>query len=108
MKHWYQQPHQLLSPYIRTVLILEGWSVADLDELPLVTNGMPALFYKCEKDKEGKEKIIQLTLFGKSVPGENCTISNDTTVIAYFFKPFALATIFNVAASKLNNKPIEY
>ncbi len=107
MKHWYQQPHPLLSPYIRTVLILEGSSVPDPNELPLVTNGMPALYYKSEKDRKGNERIIQSTLFGKSVPEENCTINTNTTVIMYFFKPFAMATIFNVAASKLNSKPID-
>jgi hypothetical protein len=46
MKYWYQKPHQLLSEYVRTVLILEGSSEPDPEKLPLFTNDMPALFYR--------------------------------------------------------------
>ena len=70
MKHWYQQPHQSLSEYIRTVLILEGFSESNTADLPIFTNGMSALFCKTEKDESGNENIIQLTLFGKSTPEE--------------------------------------
>ena len=58
MKHWYQQPNQLLSEYVKTVLILEGFTESGPGELPLVTNGMSALFCKTEKDEFGNEKII--------------------------------------------------
>ena len=107
MNHWYQTPNQLLSGYIRTVLILEGFSQPDPDNLPLFTNGMPALFCKTEKESSGNEKIIQLGIFGRSVPEEYWNVNADTTIIAYFFRPFALATTFNIPANKLNKEPID-
>ena len=107
MKHWYQKPNQLLSGYIRTVLILEGSSEPLNSNLPLFTNGMPALFCKTEKDSPGNENIIWLSLFGRSVPEEYWAINPHTTIIAYFFKPFALATMFNIPAIKLNEEAID-
>ena len=107
MKYWYQKPHKLLSEYIRTVLILEGFSEPDPKKLPLFTNGMPALFCRTEKDLSGNENIIQLTLFGKSAPLDCWTVDNNTTIIAYFFKPFALSTVFDVPAIKLIEAPID-
>ena len=51
--------------------------------------------------------IIQLSLFGRSVPEEYWNVNADTTIIAYFFRPFALATTFNITANKLNDEPID-
>ena len=107
MKHWYQQPHKLITDYVRTVLILEGFSESNTADLPIFTNGMSALFCKTEKGEAGNESIIQLTLFGKSIPEELCNANKSETIIAYFFKPFALAGIFNISAAKLIGSPIE-
>jgi AraC-like DNA-binding protein len=107
MKHWYQQPHKLIADYVRTVLILEGFSESDTENLPLFTNGMPALFCKTEKDQSDNETIIQLSLFGRSVPQEHWMANTNTTVIAYFFKPFALASMFNINAAELLKSPID-
>lgn len=107
MKYWYQKPHQSLSEYVRTVLILEGFSQPDPKALPLFTNGMPALFYHTEKEKNGTENIIQLALFGKSVPPDCWTVDENTTIIVYFFKPFALASLFNIPAAKLKEATVE-
>ena len=107
MKFWYQRPNQFFSEYIRTVLILEGFSSSDTTKLPLVTNGIPALFCKTEKDQAGNESIIQLTLFGRSVPDDHWAVNDNTTIIAYFFQPFALASVFNIAAKKLNEEAID-
>ncbi len=107
MKHWYQKPHQSISEYIRTVLILEGFSESDAAKLPLFTNGMPALLCRTEKGQTENETIAQLTLFGKSIPQDCWEINSNTTIIAYFFKPFALASIFNIPAAKLLENPID-
>lgn len=107
MKHWYQKPHQSISGYIRTVLILEGFSESQAEKLPLFTNGMPALLCRTEKAQADNENIVQLTLFGKSIPQDCWEINTTTTLIAYFFKPFALAGIFNISAAKLIENPID-
>jgi len=107
MKYWYQKPHQSLSEYVRTVLILEGFSKPDSQQLPLVTNGMPALLCRTEKAHNGNEDVLQLTLFGRSTTADSWTINHNTTTIAYFFKPFALSTVFNVPARKLIADPVD-
>jgi AraC-like DNA-binding protein len=107
MKYWYQKPNQLLSDYVRTVLILEGFSQAGAKQLPLVTNAMPAFLCRTKKNKTCDEDILQLTLFGKSSTADSWAINDTTTIIAYFFKPFALPTVFNVAVKKLLEQPLE-
>jgi AraC-like DNA-binding protein len=107
MKHWYQQPPLSLADYVRTVLVQEGFSESETNDLPIFTNGMSALFCKTEKDESGNENIIQLALFGKSIPEEYCVVNTKQTIVAYFFKPFALASIFNIATTKLMEAPID-
>jgi len=107
MKYWYQKPHQLISEYLRTVLILEGFSESPAALLPLFTNGMPALVCRTEKGQTENENIVQLTLFGKSIPQDCWEINFNTTIIVCFFKPFALASIFNLPAAKLTEAPID-
>jgi len=107
MKYWYQKRHQLLSEYVRTVLILEGFSEPDTEQLPLVTTGMPALFCRTEKDRSGNENVLQLTLFGRSTAADSWTVNDNATIIAYFFKPFALSTVFNIPAKKLIADPVD-
>lgn len=107
MKYWYQKPHPSISEYVRTVLVLEGFSEPGEEKLPLFTNGMTTLLCRTEKDDSGNENIIQLTLFGKSVPPECWIVNAQTTIIAYFFKPFALASIFNIPAATLKESAVE-
>jgi hypothetical protein len=76
-----------LTAYVRTVLVLEGFSNADAASLPLVTNGMPALLCKTDKSESQQETVQELILFGKSTPPESWTLNTQTTIIAYFSSP---------------------
>jgi AraC-like DNA-binding protein len=107
MKYWYERSNSLLSEYLRTVLILEGFSEPGSDKLPILTNGVPGFICKTEKVEAGNENILQLTLFGKSIPEEYLYINENTTVIIYFFKPFALTSMFNISATELLKSPID-
>jgi AraC-like DNA-binding protein len=104
MKYRYQKPHESLVEYVRTILILEGFFQADTKQLPLVTNGMPALFCRIENETGN---IPQLMFFGKSISPEAWVINKTTTIITYFFKPFAMASVFDIPASELINNPID-
>jgi AraC-like DNA-binding protein len=107
MKYWYQAPHPSLTEYVRTVLILEGFSASEITQRPLFTHGMPALFCRTEKEHTGNESIRQLILFGKSAEPGCWTTDHHTTIIAYFFYPFAAASVFNISARQLVEKPID-
>jgi AraC-like DNA-binding protein len=106
MKHSYHKPNEVLSEYVRTVLILEGSAQPGSSRLPVFTNGMPTLFCRTIKGESGYENAVQLTLFGKSIPPGCWTVDDQTTIIAYFFKPFALASIFCIAAKELLAAPV--
>lgn len=107
MKSWYQQPGVSISDYVRTVLVLEGFSQPDSCELPLLTNGMPALFCRTEIDAAGSERVVRLMLSGKSIPAEAWTINERTTIVVFFFKPFAMASVFDLPAATLAKEPVD-
>lgn len=107
MKYWYQKSHPSLSEYVRTVLILENFSQSDPDNLPLFTNGMSALFCKTEKDQAGNENLLQIALFGKSISPASWEMNGNTTIIAYFFKPFVLGSLFSIPAVKLAKAAVD-
>lgn len=107
MKYQYQRPHPSLTDYIRTVLVLEAFAEPDAEQLPLFTNGIPALICETEKDEQGNDTVIQLTLYGKSTPEDCWAAIGNRTIIAYFFKPFAMACLFNLPAAKLIKAPVD-
>ncbi len=107
MKYWYQSPNQKLSDLVRTVVVLEGFTHETDAKLPLFTNGMPTLYCRIEKGTDGNEHMRALTLFGKSTIEDCWVIDENTTVVAYFFKPFAMATLFNIPASQLVKAPVD-
>jgi AraC-like DNA-binding protein len=107
MKYWYHKPNHLLAEYVRTVLIIEGFTEPGSNTLPIFTNGMPTFFCRTEKGQTRYEQMEQLTLFGRFTPSDCWTINEPTTIIAYFFKPFALAGLFNIAAKKIKENSID-
>jgi hypothetical protein len=86
---------------------MEGFSKPGSDNLPIVTNGASALLCRMEKDETGNETISALTLFGNSIPAGSISVNANTTIIIYFFKPFVLASLFNIPAVKLMQSPVE-
>lgn len=106
MIHHYNKTNQQLKKYVRTVLILEDFSNNQSDGLSIFTNGMSALVCKTEKRIHESDHIIELTLYGNSIPSDVLKINKETSLIIYFFYPFALAPIFNLSAKKLKISPI--
>jgi AraC-like DNA-binding protein len=107
MKYWYHKPHPALSEYVRTVVILEGFSESATSKLPLFTNGIPAFICRTEKNPAESETVSQLTLFGKSTPDDCWTVDEQTTLVAYFFYPFVIAALFDIPAKQLSKDPVD-
>ncbi|RYY14828.1 MAG: AraC family transcriptional regulator [Chitinophagaceae bacterium] len=101
MIYAYQQSDGLLTDYIQTVLLVNGGVKNVTSDLPLFTNGMPALLY--QTDNAG---LHQVTVFGDSIPQENWKIDETTTMIVFLFKPFSLGPLFKLSALELKEKPI--
>ncbi len=101
MKYQYHKPNSLLTDHVQTILVLEDLESPEISDLPLFTNGMSALL--CEMEEGNANRI---TLFGKSIPAAYWTNKPNTKLIAFFFKPFALGTIFKLSAQELKEEPI--
>jgi AraC-like DNA-binding protein len=102
MKYSYHKPDPLLSSFIQTVLVVNGSPRFKASDLPLFSKGMPALFYQTDN-----ASFHQLIIYGDSIPDEKWNIEENTTLIAFLFRPFSLAPLFKISAKQLKDKPIE-
>lgn len=101
MQQWHNKIDSILKDYIQTILVLDYSDPPGPDDLPIFTNGMPALFCTAQNNHH------RLALFGNSVHAEKFTIHENISQIAIFFKPFAIGPIFKLSAQELKNAPIE-
>lgn len=101
MQQWSSDMNPLLKNYIQRILVLDNTNPLTPDDLPIFTNGVPALLCTSQNND------YRLTIFGKAVSSERWIVSDDTTLIAFFFKPFAIGAIFKLSAGKLKNEPVE-
>ena len=102
MKYWYQRPSQALAEHVRTILVIKNEDEAGASDLPLFTNGSPTFFSR--KKANGS---YAHTVFGESVPENDWNVDDDSTILAFLFKPFALGTIFKLSAADLKNRSFD-
>lgn len=95
MNYYYHKADHRLSDYVQTILVIDKCAPQKHSEVPFYTHGMAAMLYKADH---------QTTLYGQSVPSQEWDSWDETTWIVFFFKPFALATIFNISAKELQEK----
>ncbi|MBC7848772.1 MAG: AraC family transcriptional regulator [Chitinophagaceae bacterium] len=107
MTYRYQSPIPVLAPYVRTILEIDTAAFPTSSDLPIFTNGMPAMVCKTETNPDHQPQHIELMLFGTSVPGDYFNLTDGSSITTFFFKPFAMPAIFNLAASKLLKEPID-
>lgn len=67
---------------------------------------MPALLYRFRQEK-GLDQILELALYGRTTPADKWVVNEGEGIIAYFFKPFSLAPIFNLSAKDLKAEPMD-
>lgn len=102
MKQEYHRPNDLLADIVRTVLVIDGSRDADEHAPPIFTNGMPTLFCKTKTDRNSVQKVSQVALFSMAAPANYWSVDESTSIVAYFFKPFALSCLFKVDARSLS------
>src|SRR5690606_22302085 len=109
MNYRYQKINPQLENYIRSILVLENTPNSESMDLPLFTEGMPALLCKTGNDNN------RIALYGQSVPHKEWIIEKNTTLrqnsgqalIAFFFKPFTIGPAFKLSAQELKDKCLE-
>jgi len=100
-------PAECIAGYVERILVIDNAAVTSQFALPLFANGTPTLLFLTTKAAIGAKATNYLTLFGQTVFPETLMIKEDFTLIAYFFKPFTLYSLFGVSASELTDYPID-
>src|SRR5258706_1002450 len=99
-------PNPKIADYVQRILVLENFEVTSPFVLPLYANAAPTLLFQSAKGKIGKQTNY-LTLFGQTVFPETLTIRENFILIAYFFKPFSVYSLFGVSAQELTDNPVD-
>ena len=98
-KHRYFETGPEIATYVKTILALDANGLDNSSDLPVVTKGMAALFYKERANQQ------ELKVFGQSVDESEFHLHDDTKIVVIFFNPFALSTIFKLDAHRLKQHP---
>ena len=100
-------PAEKISDYVERILVIESYSLTTPFALPLFANGTPTLLFLTTTASINGNATNYLTLFGQTVFPEKLLIKENFTLIAYFFKPFSLLSLFGVSAKELTDFPID-
>ena len=100
-------PVDSVNQYVDRILVIENVSVTTPFALPLFANGTPTLLFISEKATIKKQPTGYLTLFGQTVVPELMHIPNNFMLIAYFFKPFTLFSLFGISGKELTDCPVD-
>lgn len=100
-------PSDKIAAYVDRILVIENNHITTPFILPLYANGVPTILFQSVKGKLGNDHSNHLTLFGQTVLPESLTLKESFTLIAYFFKPYALISLFGVQANELTDKPVD-
>lgn len=106
MKRQFLKPSKMIEDFVDEVFIFECSKVETTFSMPLFANGKPTLQFQTAKGVL-KDNANYLTLFGQTVLPDKITFGQEFTLIAYFFKPFALKYLYGFSATELTNNPIK-
>jgi AraC-like DNA-binding protein len=101
------KPQGKTAEFVDRILVIENNQITSPFSLPLFANGLPTLVFKSAQATIGDKEASNLTLFGQTVFPEAMRFTEGFTLIAYFFKPCSLMTLFGVDALELTDSPID-
>lgn len=108
MKYSYQIPHDSVAEYVQHILLIEDYQITNPFTLPLYANGFPSLLFLNSQATIKNNVTSYLTLFGQTILPQMLTINESFTLIAYFFKPYSLVSLFGIEANELTDKPVDF
>lgn len=106
MKASHPIPNPKIAEFVQGMLVIEDHDVIKPIVLPLFANGTPTLLFQTTKGQLSNGSNY-LTLFGQTVFPDSLTLKGNFTLIAYFFKPYSLISLFGVSAHELTDNPID-
>jgi AraC-like DNA-binding protein len=101
------KPNIQIAEHVDRLLVIENAQSIDSFSLPLFANGSPTLLFISPKAIMGNRPASHLTLFGQTLLPDTLTFTGGFILIAYFFKPYSLNTVFGVMAPGLTDSPID-
>ena len=101
------KPNDKVAEYVERILVLEYSQISTPFSLPLFANGSPTLLFTSVKGLIRNNPAAHLTLFGQTIVPESLSFGGAFVLIAYFFKPFSLCSIFGVAPLELTDRPVD-
>lgn len=107
MRSYNPIPSNKIAEHVHRILVIEHYNVTNPFVLPLFANGSPTLLFLTAKSTIDGNTANHLTLFGQTVFPETLTIKDKFTMIAYFFKPFSLFSLFGISPLELTDKPVD-
>lgn len=102
------KPSHRIAKHVERILVIENYQLSTPFSLALFGNGLPTLLFKSKKGTIANNLTSNLTLFGQTIRPEALTFTEDFTLIAYFFKPYYLLSLFGITAQELTDKPIDF
>ncbi|MES2373070.1 MAG: helix-turn-helix domain-containing protein [Bacteroidota bacterium] len=100
-------PDPCIAEYVERILVIENYKTVTPFLLPLFANGSPSLLFNSAKGIIQNSNTSHLTLFGQTIVPETLQLPEDFTLIAYFFKPYSISSIFGVMSKELTDRPVD-
>jgi AraC-like DNA-binding protein len=107
MKYGYKIPPASITEYVNSILVIEDFKIENPFTLPLFANGCPTLVFQTKKSLLNQHSAGHFTLFGQTIKPGALTICEDFTLVAYFFKPHSLVSLFNVNGNELSDTHVD-
>jgi len=101
------KPSACIAGYVSHLMVIECKQVKDDFVLPLFANGNPTLVFQTCTGYKNHESVDHVTLYGQTVTPVNLVIKESFTLIACFFHPYALTTLFHQQASTLTDVAVD-
>ena len=100
-------PDHFISNYVSGIFVIENYK-SDLEfTLPLFANGSPTLVFNSARSTDRNKNFNHLTLFGQTITPNELIIKGEFILIAYYFYPYALNSLFGIDAGELTNDHME-
>ena len=100
------KPNIQIAEYVERLLVIENAQTSSSFSLPLFANGSPTLLFISEKGMMGNKPAAHLTLFGQTLLPDTLAFTGEFILIAYFFKPWSLNSLFGIMAPEMTDSPI--
>ncbi len=101
------KPADPIAGYVERILVIEDYQVKGQFQLPLFANGVPTLLFQFARGTIDNAFISHLTLFGQTVLPKNLVFNERFTLVAYFFKPWSLVSLFGLGGTELTDRPAD-